>query len=126
MKRFTISRAAKAANVNVETVRFYERRGLIDQPPKPTGRGMREYDSNTVDRIRFIRQAQDIGFSLREISELLSLRADPDADCADVRARAIEKREEVLTKLDRLLRISRSEEHTSELQSLMRTSYDVF
>src|SRR3546814_12412550 len=66
---------------------------------------MREYDSNTVDRIRFIRQAQDIGFSLREISELLSLRADPDADCADVRARAIEKREEVLTKLDRLLRL---------------------
>ena len=105
MKRFTISRAAKAANVNVETIRFYERRGLVDQPPKPPGGGMREYDSDTVARIRFIRQAQDIGFSLREIAELLSLRADPDADCADVRARAIEKREEVLTKLDRLSRI---------------------
>src|SRR3546814_18644956 len=103
MKRFTISRAAKAANVNVETVRFYERRGLIDQPPKPTGRGMREYDSNTVDRIRFIRQAQDIGFSLREISELLSLLADPDPDCAAVRARAIAQRVEVLTTLYRLL-----------------------
>jgi DNA-binding transcriptional MerR regulator/copper chaperone CopZ len=105
MKRFTIARAAKAANVNVETIRFYERRGLIEQPPKPTGGGAREYDDDTVARIRFVRQAQEIGFSLREIAELLSLRADPDADCADVRARAIEKREEVLTKLDRLSRI---------------------
>lgn len=105
MKRFTISRAAKEANVSVETVRFYERRGLIVQPPRPSGSGVREYDSDTVARIRFIRQAQDIGFSLREIAELLSLRADPEADCADVRARAIEKREEVLVKLDRLSRI---------------------
>lgn len=105
MKRFTISRAAKAADVNVETVRFYERRGLIEPPPRPAGGGIREYDSDTVARIRFIRQAQDIGFSLREISELLSLRADPNADCADVRARAIEKREEVLAKLEQLSRI---------------------
>lgn len=105
MKRFTISRAAKAANVNVETIRFYERRGLIAQPGKPAGGGAREYDGDTVARIRFVRQAQEIGFSLREIVELLSLRADPDADCADVRARAIEKREEVLDKLDRLTRI---------------------
>lgn len=104
MKRFTISRAAKAADVNVETIRFYERRGLIAQPAKPAG-GAREYDGDTVARIRFVRQAQEIGFSLREIAELLSLRADPDADCGDVRARAIEKREEVLAKLDRLSRI---------------------
>lgn len=102
MQRFTISRAAKAADVNVETIRFYERRGLIAQPAKPAGGGAREYDGDTVARIRFVRQAQEIGFSLREISELLSLRADPDADCTDVRARAIEKREEVLAKLDRL------------------------
>lgn len=105
MKRFTISRAAKTADVNVETVRFYERRGLIEQPPRPADGGMREYDADTINRIRFIRQAQDIGFSLREISELLSLRADPNADCADVRARAIEKREEVLAKLEQLSRI---------------------
>lgn len=105
MKRFTISRVAKAANVNVETIRFYERRGLIEQPAKPSGSGAREYDGDTVARIRFVRQAQEIGFSLREISELLSLRADPGADCADVRARAIDKRDEVLAKLDRLWRI---------------------
>lgn len=105
MKRFTISRAAKAANVNVETIRFYERRGLIAQPLRPVGGGVREYDGDTVFRIRFIRQAQEIGFSLREIAELLSLRTDPGADCADVRTRAIEKRDEVLAKLDRLSRI---------------------
>ena len=99
MKQFTISRAAKAANVNVETVRFYERKGLIQQPPKPEGGGLREYDDETVSRIRFVRQAQEIGFSLREIAELLSLRADPDADCGDVCVRAIDKRAEVQTKL---------------------------
>ncbi|SMF26561.1 DNA-binding transcriptional regulator, MerR family [Tistlia consotensis] len=105
MKRFTIGRTAKAAGVNVETVRFYERRGLIEQPARPAGGRPREYDSGTVARIRFIRQAQDIGFSLREITELLSLRADPGADCADVRARAIEKREEVSARLERLSRM---------------------
>ena len=102
MSRFTIGRAAKAANVTVETIRFYERKGLIAQPLKPVRGGMREYDEDTVARIRFVRQAQEIGFSLREIAELLSLRADPDADCADVRRRAIEKREEVQAKLARL------------------------
>ncbi|WP_339635813.1 MerR family DNA-binding protein [uncultured Sneathiella sp.] len=102
MTQFTISRAAKAANVNVETIRFYERKGLIVQPPKPVDGGAREYDQGTVTRIRFIRQAQEIGFSLQEISELLSLRADPGADCADVRSRAVEKRDEVQEKLRHL------------------------
>lgn len=102
MSQFTISRAAKAAGVNVETIRFYERKGLIEQPPKPAAGGFREYDAATVARIRFVRQAQEIGFSLREIGELLSLRADPNADCADVRNRAIEKRQEVQVKLDQL------------------------
>lgn len=105
MARMTISRAARAANVNVETIRFYERRGLVRQPTKPANRGAREYDVETVARIRFIRQAQEIGFSLREIAELLSLRADPGADCADVRRRAIEKRDEVEAKMVQLSRM---------------------
>lgn len=105
MKPLTISRAATAANVNVETIRFYERKGLIEQPPKPSGGGARQYDAETVARIRFVRQAQEIGFSLREIGELLSLRTDPDADCGEVRGRAIEKRDEVQAKLDRLARM---------------------
>ena len=105
MTRITISRAAKAAKVNVETIRYYERRGLIEQPTKPVDGGAREYSADTIVRIRFVRQAQKMGFSLREISELLSLRADPDANCAEVRSRAIEKREDVLDKIGQLSRI---------------------
>ena len=103
MQALTIGRAAQAAGVNIETVRFYERRGLIQQPPK--GIGYRVYQPELVARIRFIKQAQQIGFSLREIDELLALRADPVADCADVRARAIQKREEVYDKIRQLKRI---------------------
>jgi len=101
----TISRAAERAGVGVETIRFYERRGLIKQPPRPRSGGFRFYDEAVVERIRFIRQAQDLGFSLREIKELLSLRADPGADCADVRTRAIAKRDEVERKVAELGRI---------------------
>lgn len=104
MMSMTIARAARAACVGVETIRFYERRGLIKQPRKPRS-GFREYDAETVARIRFIRQAQELGFALREIKELLSLRADPGADCADVRIRAIKKRDEVEGKIAELGRI---------------------
>lgn len=101
----TIGRAAERAGVGVETIRFYERRGLIEQPQKPRHGGYRFYDDATVERIRFIRQAQDLGFSLRQIAELLSLRADPTADCSDVRMRAVSKREEVDRKIAQLRHI---------------------
>ena len=90
----TISRAATRAGVGVETIRFYERRGLIRQPLKPRNGGYRSYDDEAVARIRFIRQAQELGFSLREIEELLALRTDLHADCADVRMQAVAKRRE--------------------------------
>ena len=102
MKGMTIGRAARKADVGVETIRFYERRGLIRQPAKPDGAGYRIYPEDVVQRLRFIRQAQDIGFSLREIDELLSLRADPGADCADVREQATAKLQEVERKIARL------------------------
>ncbi len=105
MKTMTISNAARQAEVGIETIRFYERRGLIEQPPKPVGSGFRVYPEETVQRIRFIRQAQEIGFSLREIDELLSLRADPAADSSDVRERAINKRNEVEQKIEHLQQI---------------------
>lgn len=98
----TISKAARQAGVGVETIRFYERKGLIDQPLKPQNGGYRVYPHQTVQRICFIQQAQDLGFSLREIEELLALRADPGSDCADVRTRAIAKLEEVERKIARL------------------------
>ncbi len=102
---FRIGSVARTAGVGVETVRFYERRGLIERPRKPAGGGFRDYPGEAVERIRFIRQAQELGFSLREIEELLSLQADPTADCADVRDRAEAKLDDVLGKIARLERI---------------------
>lgn len=101
----TISKAASQAGVGVETIRFYERRGLINQPRRPADGGFRVYPGETVERIRFIRQAQTLGFSLGEISELLSLRADPQAECGAVRRRAEVKLEEVDRKVARLRQI---------------------
>ncbi len=101
----TISRTAVLAGVGVETIRFYERRGLIKQPPRPRSGGYRFYDDAIIDRIRFIRQAQELGFSLREIKDLLSLRANPAADCGDVRKRALIKRQEVNRKIVQLQQI---------------------
>jgi len=74
MKSFTIGQVAKHAGVGVETVRFYERKGLLDE--------------QVVDRIRFIRRAKELGFTLKEIKELLELRLDPTTTCADVKRRA--------------------------------------
>lgn len=102
MKPFTIGKVAKAAGVGVETIRFYERRGLIAQPRRPGNGGARDYDADTVARLRFIRQAKDIGFSLAEITELLLLRDDGRAGCETVRARAISKRRDIEDKLQKL------------------------
>jgi len=101
----TISRAAERAGVGVETIRFYERRALIKQPARLRSGGYRIYNDEVVERIRFIRQAQELGFSLREITELLALRADPAADCGDVRKQAMVKREEVDHKIVQLRKI---------------------
>lgn len=90
MDQLTIGQLAGLADVGVETVRFYEREGLIEKPPTPAS-GYRQYPPETVARIRFIRRAKDLGFSLKEIRELLALRLDPQTTCGDVRARAQEK-----------------------------------
>lgn len=83
----TIGQLAKKAQVNVETVRYYERRGLIPEPPRRES-GYRRYAQDAVARIQFIKRVKELGFSLREILELLSLRMDPDTTCADVKRRA--------------------------------------
>ncbi len=105
MRTLTISKAARKAGVGVETIRFYERKGLIEQPPTPSNGGYRTYPNETVQRILFIRQAQELGFSLREIDELLSLRATPGTDCAAIRERASAKLQEVERKIDQLAKI---------------------
>ncbi len=100
MLTMTIGNAAREAGVNIETVRFYERRSLIERPPK--GKGYRVYSPEQVARIRFIKEAQQIGFSLSEIGDLLALRADPTADCSEVRRQAVAKLEEVRRKIEQL------------------------
>lgn len=84
----TIAGLARAGGVGVETVRFYQRRGLIDEPPRPSGNGhggVRRYGPDDIRRLKFVRSAQAAGFTLDEIAELLSL----DASCDRPRARAI-------------------------------------
>lgn len=107
MKSFTIGHLAKAANVGVETVRFYERKGLL-QTPERKASGYRQYDRDAVDRLKFIRRAQQVGFTLKEIEDLLSLRDDPDARRADVRVRATKKIADINAKVRDLLAMRRS------------------
>jgi len=102
----TIGRAARDAGVSVETIRFYERRGLIEQPSRPSPAGFRSYAPDQIEQVKFIRRAQHIGFSLREIQELLALRVDPSADCSTVRARATAKLVEVQHKSEQLCEIA--------------------
>lgn len=66
MSTWTIGKAARRAGVGIETIRFYERQGLIDQPPKPPAGGYRVYSEEAINRVRFVRQAQELGFTLKE------------------------------------------------------------
>jgi MerR family copper efflux transcriptional regulator len=84
MQQLTIGKLAKRARVNLETIRYYERQGLLPKPPRLNS-GYRAFPAQTIDQIRFIKQAQELGFSLKEIKELLALRTEPLSTGADVR-----------------------------------------
>lgn len=85
MNALSIGQVAQQAGVGVETVRYYERRGLLEEPVrKPSG--YRQYDDQAVAALRFIRRAKELGFTLKEIKSLLALRLDSSASRADVRA----------------------------------------
>jgi Hg(II)-responsive transcriptional regulator len=107
MDGLTIGQLANAAGVKVETVRYYERRGLLPEPARRPS-GYRQYTPEAVRRIRFIRHAQQLGFSLQEVSELL-LRVDPDTSCGEVKHRTeikiadIERRIEDLRQVQQAL-----------------------
>jgi MerR family mercuric resistance operon transcriptional regulator len=104
MKQLTIGELAKRAKVNVQTVRYYERRGLMPEPPRRAS-GYRQYSQNDIGRLRFIRHGKDLGFSLKEIRELLSLRVDPDTTCEDVKTCAEEKLAEIEAKVQALQQV---------------------
>jgi MerR family copper efflux transcriptional regulator len=86
-ERLTIGIVAAQAGVGVETIRFYERKGLISRPARRV-RGFRSYSPETVERVTFIRKAKALGFSLHEVQDLLSIRDQDGAPCADVFRRA--------------------------------------
>ncbi|MGD9724353.1 MAG: MerR family DNA-binding protein [Pirellulales bacterium] len=87
----TIGQVAQTAAVHVETLRYYERRGLLRRPPR-SATNYRLYPEEAVRQVRFIKRAQELGFSLREIKELLTLRTGRGADCQNnVRERAMAK-----------------------------------
>jgi MerR family mercuric resistance operon transcriptional regulator len=83
MDDLTIGSLAKSAGVNVETIRYYERRGLLRRPVRPPS-GYRKYLIEAIKQVRFIKRAQGLGFSLGEIKELLNLGSEAQADCAEV------------------------------------------
>lgn len=95
---------AARAGVPVATVRYYERRGLIGEPPR-TRAGYRSYNGAVADRLRFIKRAQDLGFTLEEIQELLGLRVDDPASCAAVEAATQDKLTDVRRKIVELERL---------------------
>lgn len=90
----TIGKLAEQAQVNVQTIRYYERRGLLRDPDR-TASNYRVYGGETLRRVRFIRRAQELGFTLSEIKELLELRASPRSCCADVRERSEAKMRDI-------------------------------
>jgi MerR family copper efflux transcriptional regulator len=102
-----IGEVAQRAGVGVETVRFYERHGLLEAPPRTAG-GYRHYPEDIVGRLRFIRRAKSLGFSLHEIGELISLRLDREASTASVRKQAQGKIAEIEGKLLDLERMRRA------------------
>ncbi|MBN4081120.1 MerR family transcriptional regulator [Caldithrix abyssi] len=104
---FTTGKLAQKVGVNIETIRYYERKGLLPVPPKRES-GYRQYSTEDVTRIKFIKHAQELGFSLKEISELLSLRVDPTCSCGDVKSRAEAKILDVEEKMQILLKIKQA------------------
>src|SRR3989442_10192470 len=88
--RMTVGRTARLAEVGIPTMRFYERAGLLPKPTR-TAANYRLYPNEAVIRIRFIRRAQQLGFTLKEIRELLELRVNRKNSCSDVRHLAGEK-----------------------------------
>jgi Hg(II)-responsive transcriptional regulator len=121
--RLTIGQLAAQAGVNAQTVRYYERRELLPRPAR-SGGGYRQYEPETVSRLRFIKRAQDLGFSLEEIRELLALRIARTAACDRVEAKtrgkiaAVERKIAELTRLkatlDRLVEACHRRERTAE------------
>lgn len=94
----TIGQLASLSGVGVETIRYYQREGLLEQPARP-GSGYRYYPQDVIGKLNFIKRAKELGFTLKEIKELLVLRVAPDTACPEVKQQAEVKLEAIEQKI---------------------------
>ena len=104
MRTMNIGHLAELAGVNVDTVRYYERQGLLP-PAARTGSGYRQYDEPDLERLRFIRRSKELGFTLAEIKELLSLTRDRESDMRGVKRKAEQRLSQVERRIAELQRV---------------------
>jgi Hg(II)-responsive transcriptional regulator len=119
----TIGQVATAAAVNIQTIRYYERRGLFP-PPRRTAAGYRQYADDAVARLRFIKHAQELGFSLNEIQDLLKLRVRHGAACDAVERKTRQKLEVVHQRIRDLQRMKRTLERLAAACAARRPTDD--
>ncbi|MFT7683003.1 MAG: MerR family mercuric resistance operon transcriptional regulator [Gammaproteobacteria bacterium] len=112
----TIGKLAKELDINIETIRFYEKKGLISQPIKPEN-GYRLYSSSIADKLRFIAKAKALGFTLKEISSLMSM----ENDCAQVESLGLQKLDIIRNKIFDLQRL---ESVISKMTNSCKTNQD--
>lgn len=113
VEALTIGRLARLGGVNLETIRYYEREGLLQKPPR-TPAGYRMFPSDTARRVRFIKRAQELGFSLSEIRELLALKMKPGTNRKDIRVRAEAKIADIEQKIETLERMKKALRNMTE------------
>lgn len=116
----TIGALAKRAGVGVETVRFYERKGIIRRPPK--GSGYRQYSAEESRRIQFVKRAQELGFTLKEIKDLLEMNVGAGATCGEIKSKADSKIAEIEAKIADLKRMKASVQRLSEACGTSKTA----
>ena len=103
----TIGLVAKESATGIETIRYYEREGLVKSPPRSAS-GYRQYPEDTVKRLRFIKNAKELGFSLKEIKEPLSLRVSPEANCCRVKKHTEAKIVDIKERIQELRKIEKT------------------
>ena len=104
---YAIGQIAKQSGVSVETIRYYEKEGLLEKPERKDS-GYRQYNGGAIDRLFFIQQAKELGFSLKEIGELLSIKSDVNTVCSDVKHLAEDKLSDIQSKIKMLRRMEKS------------------
>ena len=109
-----IGQVAQVTGLNVQSIRFYEREGLLPSVDRSNA-GYRMYQKDSIQRIRFIKHAQEVGFSLKEISELLSLKVNPDGSCHMVQQIVVEKLQQLEERLESIVRMKQTLANMMEL-----------